>query len=270
MEFLALKWSVAERFHEYLYGGHFEVYMDNNPLTYILNTMKLDATGQRCVACLANYNLKIFYKCGKLNVEVDALSRIPWENTQVGNMDPLIVKTMIQSKLEIDVGVPEIYQELNLIQKSTVVDSLPKLTHNDWVKEQSEDSDINHIIQLLKSNKLKKYVAREMDSSGVGVLFKYHKDLFLRNGLLYQRVTLKNHQEPISQFVLPKNFICKVILACYDDNGHLGMEMTPRLLQERFFWPKMADDVHIHIHTCDRCLRFKQPQEKSEMCQILV
>ena len=47
LEFLALKWSVTERFHEYLYGGHFEVYMDNNPLTYILTTAKLDATGQR-------------------------------------------------------------------------------------------------------------------------------------------------------------------------------------------------------------------------------
>ena len=26
LEFLALKWSVTERFHEYLYGGEFEVY----------------------------------------------------------------------------------------------------------------------------------------------------------------------------------------------------------------------------------------------------
>ena len=33
VEFLALKWSVTESFHEYLYGEHFEVYTDNNPLT---------------------------------------------------------------------------------------------------------------------------------------------------------------------------------------------------------------------------------------------
>ena len=32
-EFLALKWSITERFHKYLYGGHFEVYTDNNLLT---------------------------------------------------------------------------------------------------------------------------------------------------------------------------------------------------------------------------------------------
>ena len=32
----------------------------------------------------------------------------------------------------------------------------------------------------------------------------------------------------------------------------------------------MAEDVCIHIHTCDRCLAFKQPQEKAEMQPILV
>ena len=47
LEFLALKWSVTERFHEYLYGGHFEVYMDNNALTYILTTAKPVTTGER-------------------------------------------------------------------------------------------------------------------------------------------------------------------------------------------------------------------------------
>ena len=46
-EFLALKWSVTERFHEYLYCGQFEVYTDNNTLTYTLITAKLDATRQR-------------------------------------------------------------------------------------------------------------------------------------------------------------------------------------------------------------------------------
>ena len=36
LEFLALKWAVCEKFHEYLYGSKpFEMYTDNNPLTYI-------------------------------------------------------------------------------------------------------------------------------------------------------------------------------------------------------------------------------------------
>ena len=63
--------------------------------------------------------------------------------------------------------MPEIYPQLNLVQKSMVVDSSPKLTHSDWIKEQSEDTDINQIIQLLKADKLKNFVAREVDSSGI-------------------------------------------------------------------------------------------------------
>ena len=60
LEFLALKWAVTDRFHEYLYGGQFDVYTDNNQLTYILQSAKLDATGQRWVASLANYDFRIF------------------------------------------------------------------------------------------------------------------------------------------------------------------------------------------------------------------
>ena len=83
LEFLALKWSVCDRFHEYLHGGNFEVLKDNNPLTYILTTAKLDATGRRWVAILANYNFSIKYKSSKLNVDADALSRNPWDMKQL-------------------------------------------------------------------------------------------------------------------------------------------------------------------------------------------
>ena len=42
LEFLALKWAVVEKFHEYLYGLTFDVYTENNPLTYILTMAKLN------------------------------------------------------------------------------------------------------------------------------------------------------------------------------------------------------------------------------------
>ena len=61
-------------------------------------------------------------------------------------MEPLIVKTMLQSKLVTDVNISEMYLQLKVIQKSMVVDSSPKLTHKNWIKEQSEDLDINLIV----------------------------------------------------------------------------------------------------------------------------
>ena len=129
-----MKWSVTEKFHEYMYGGHFEVYADQNPLTYILTTAKLDATGQRWVASLANYNFKIFNKSGKLNVDANVLSQIPWENTQVDHMEPVVMKAMLQYKLVTNVEIPKVYPQLEVVQKSLVVDSSPKLTNNDWIR----------------------------------------------------------------------------------------------------------------------------------------
>ena len=95
-------------------------------------------------------------------------------------MERLIVQAMLQSKLVMNVDIPEVYLQLNVVQKCLVVDSSPKLTNNDWIREQSEDPNINLIIQLLKSDKLKNYVAREVDSSGIHVVLKYRKDLLLK------------------------------------------------------------------------------------------
>ncbi|MCG8625304.1 MAG: reverse transcriptase, partial [Proteobacteria bacterium] len=76
LEFLALKWAVTEQFKEYLLYKPFTVRTDNNPLTYILTTPNLDATGHRWVSALADFNMKIEYLKGADNKVADALSRI--------------------------------------------------------------------------------------------------------------------------------------------------------------------------------------------------
>lgn len=77
LEFLALKWAVVDKFHDYLYGVKFVVRTDNNPLTYILTSAKLNATGHRWLAALATYDFSLQYKPGKQNVDADVLSRYP-------------------------------------------------------------------------------------------------------------------------------------------------------------------------------------------------
>lgn len=77
LEFLALKWAVSEKFHDYLYGASFKVLTDNNPLTYVLTSAKLDATSHRWLAALSMYNFDIQYKAGQHNVDADGLSRRP-------------------------------------------------------------------------------------------------------------------------------------------------------------------------------------------------
>ena len=76
LEFLSLKWTISEKYHEYLYGNTFTVLTDNNPLTYVLTTAKLDATGHRWLATLAAYDFNIIYRPGSRNTEADAANKI--------------------------------------------------------------------------------------------------------------------------------------------------------------------------------------------------
>ena len=76
LEFLALKWAICEQFRDYLYySPSFVVYTDNNPLTYVLSSAKLNATGLRWVGELADFNFTIRYRPGKTNTDADTLSR---------------------------------------------------------------------------------------------------------------------------------------------------------------------------------------------------
>ena len=90
----------SDHFLEYLYGGKFDVYTDNNPLTYILTSAKLDACGQRWVASLANYDFRVFYKSGKTNIEADALSRIQRE--EYHKLEGPVVKALLKASQETD------------------------------------------------------------------------------------------------------------------------------------------------------------------------
>lgn len=81
LEFLALKWSVCEKFSHWLRGNTFTVWTDNNPLTYIMTKPKLDACEQRWVSKLAPYAFDLKHIPETKNVVADALSRDPFSKT---------------------------------------------------------------------------------------------------------------------------------------------------------------------------------------------
>ena len=72
LEFLALKWAITEHFKEYLLYQPFLVRTDNNPLTYIMSTPNLDATGHCWVSALAKYSFWLEYQKGQDNAVADA------------------------------------------------------------------------------------------------------------------------------------------------------------------------------------------------------
>ena len=73
---MALKWSVCDKFKDYLLGSKFTIFTDNNPLCYIKSS-KLGAAQICWLSELALYDFDIIYHTGKSNLVADTLSRSP-------------------------------------------------------------------------------------------------------------------------------------------------------------------------------------------------
>ena len=87
LEFLALKWAICDQFRDYLYyAPSFEVYTDNNLLTYALFSAKLNATALRWIRELADFNFTIHYRPGKANIDADTVSNPFWSHCLHGNV----------------------------------------------------------------------------------------------------------------------------------------------------------------------------------------
>ena len=279
LEFLALKWAVCEKFHEYLYGSKpFEVFTDNNPLTYVLTSAKLDACGQRWVAKLANYNFSIKYKCGVSNAEADALSRIKWpealsENVDIDNgcMDTHIINAILSGAVTKSSLIESVSCSAEIIPTE-----LDKNTDNlsgiNWSKEQRLDPNLGVIIRLIESKQLAKRKLQGKDSSEVKSFLRNRKNLKLFKDVLYRKSYSDNStsKKTLWQLIVPKLFRERALLGCHDDVGHQGMLRTLSLLRERFYWPGMQEEATQHILKCSRCLRRKTPPQVAPLQPILV
>ena len=115
LEFLTLKWAVVKKFHEYLYGSTFDIYTDNNPLTYMLTTAKLDAASHCWVASLANYNFRLHYRAGKANIDDNALSRVSWPKCMPGSLG---------TSLKVNAAAIRAIQEAALDQPACPIEAL--------------------------------------------------------------------------------------------------------------------------------------------------
>ena len=260
LEFLALKWAVTDKFHDYLYGNQFTVFTDNNPLTYVLTTAKLDAMGHRWVASLSRYNFDIMYKTGASNRDADALSRIKWPQKLQEVVSGSVVKAMC----------------LQVTSDSSMVDSyafddtvLPDewetspLDHAiDWQQEQANDPCIAQVTQCLENGT--PWPKGPGKSQELRTLVKERSRLTVRNGLLYRVRSVGDSDSPEieHQLVMPSLARKSILEQVHDRSGHMGQDRTMALLRPRCYWPCMTNDVKDHIRGCARCMRRKHPVDQ--------
>ena len=273
--------AVCEKFHEYLYGSNmFEVYTDNNPLTYVLSSAKLDACGQRWVAKLANYNFTIKYKCGLSNVEADALSRISWPevladtedlDVDLNCMDTHVVNAILTGSRSKSSLIESVSCSSKIIPPELSLDS-DSSSNIDWMKEQRADPNLTVIIKLIESGQLQKRKLHGKDTPEVKSLLRIRKSLKLVKDILYRKTYTDNSSSRriLWQLVVPKAYRSRALAGCHDDVGHQGRMRTLSLLRERFFWPGMQTEAIQHVLKCTRCLRRKTPSHVAPLQPIHV
>ena len=193
LEFLTLKWAVVEKFHEYLYGMTFDVHMDNNPLTYVLTTAKLDAASHCWVASLANYNFRLHYRAGKVNIDADTLSRVSWPGCMPDNTNNHIkvtaaaMQAVQEAALQGSACPREAYSSdlhvLDVLQDSNQVASM---TLEDWHQAQEADPVLTLVIARLRDGMLGKSQSKVTDPPGVSQFGQEWNHLVLKKGYIIQ------------------------------------------------------------------------------------
>ena len=227
LEFLALKWAITDKFHHYLYGGNtFDVYTDNNPLTNVLSTAKLDGCSHRWVARLANYSFNIHYRSGITNVNADALSHIQWpdilSDPDMVDCDETIstqsIKAICNSSRNSYGYCETIYSGAASLPCQFINMSVSPSQPFDWIKEQSHSPGLREIITLIKRHKLYSRKIMKGDPSVTKTLLRMKGKLKLIKGVLYRKTILDNSVErkPRLQLILPKHLTKKVLNGCHD------------------------------------------------------
>ena len=276
LEFMALKWAVTDEFHDYLYGNKVHVLTDNNPLTYVTSTAKLDATGQRWLAALANYDISIKYRTGKTNVDADLLSRrhTEYKNSEMCDEDD---EKQIHSETfeavchyashvsandepHVEVLAHAGHTVPPEIETPSSLTPDPQVKTPNWAREQRNDDVIRRVIYFVEQGNPPSADQRSAEPERVRCLLREWNKLVMNEGVLY-RVKEDVEGGKIKQLILPEKYKAEVLKSLHDEIGHLGIERTTDLVRERFYWPHLASDVMKYVKTCGRCVRRKGVQD---------
>ena len=271
LEFLALKWAICEQFRDYLYySPSFVVYTDNNPLTYVLSSAKLNATGLRWIGELADFNFTIRYRPGKTNVEADTLSRHPehmrqymvscTEETAQEELRAVIQSIQLQDNGQAN-WISSLTHDQTVLHDGVLkptLNSIQKFDIDDIRQAQINDPVTGKVYQLVKGKVRPTALQTADESPDVILLLHEWLKLYIdKEGVLRR----KNGEQ--DQIVLPSKYHRTILMELHDNMAHLGSERVLRLARDRFYWPRMQRDVEHYVRHVCRCVKQKPPRLKT-------
>ena len=169
-------------------------------------------------------------------------------------VDYNVVKAVIHKGQVNSVGLIEpelIFDDPKIYMKQLVSKLAGKMTKTQWKSEQQSDPKIGLVLKLVMANQHLQYKFQKDDNPGSRIILCFRDNLKLVDGLLYRKWIYKNEITYL-QFVLPCNFGKRTVIRV------MTKLVIKEWIQEKFFWPKMNDDVRLHIRSCEHCIHFKQ------------
>ena len=241
LEFLALKWVVVKKFHEYLYGLTFNMYTDNSPLMYILTAATLDAANHCWVASLVNYNFRFYYQARKTNVDADTSSRVSWPGCMSDNsgthlkVTAAVVQAVQEAALKGPTSPIEAYScDWTFWMQYRTVNRLPVWLWRTGVKPSKWI--LLWVWSSLWDGTLGQWQSKSTDLPEFSLFQWEWNHLLLKQGILYRWATPRESEETLFQLVLPATQREVTLKGCHDEVGHLGLECMLDLMCDWFFW----------------------------------
>lgn len=271
LEFLALKWAVCDKFKDYLfYAPHFTIFTDNNPLTYVLSTAKLNAVGHRWVGQLADFHFDIKYRPGKVNIDADVLSRCPLDIEALmkecsEELSEEAVGAVWEGSRRAKQGDVAWVAALNLASPNLPIkEPLQSISHEKLVQEQRTDPAIGKVMEMKEKGIMPTEDDKAKFDTSTKRLLREWSRLHMENDLLYRKTTERK------QLVLPGVYKQIVLTHLHNNMGHVGVEKVLNLARARFYWPFMKKEIEEYVTRKCLCLKQKRPatHERAPMGSI--
>ena len=186
-ECLALVYAV-KKYRHYIYGSHFTVYTDHNPLQFLMKIKNPNGRLTRWSMLLMEYDFTVEYKPGKKHQNADTLSRYPYDPADEKDEEiVLLINETIDLKSY--QKTDEWCDGLRKIIENRSKNSNKYTIKDDLIYRKSYDSNHNPILLVCLPKKLRRQVLHDLHDSEIGgghlgtlkTYFKVRKRFFWPN-----------------------------------------------------------------------------------------
>ncbi|KAL1246736.1 hypothetical protein QQF64_034331 [Cirrhinus molitorella] len=227
LEFLALKWSICDKFSHWLKDHEFT------------ETFRLTCQPQTICTQL-NQSFQVDVSMTAEDVSSILSSCDDWDSGAVSRA------TSIADHLSL------LFPDCHDVPHAFSLSEMQSQQHNDAV--------ILKVTFYVSRKRRPSRRERVNEDSRVLRLQKQWDKLILLNGVLYRVVKdpLTKHKK--FQFILPDSLKQQALSGVHDLAGQQSQPRTLSLARQRFYWPEMEPDVCDYVKTCTRCVLSKTPE----------